>query len=41
VRWCDGAEHDLIPVLVGLGDDVLDEFGVKSTANIGHNADEV
>ena len=41
VSWCDGAEHDLIPVPVGLGHDVLDQLSVKCAANIGHNADEV
>ena len=41
VSWCDGAEHDLISVPVGLGHDVLDQLSVKCAANIGHNADEV
>ncbi len=41
MRRCDGAEHDLIPVPIGLGHDVLDQLSVKCAANIGHNADEV
>ena len=41
MRRCDGAEHDLVAVSVGLGHDVLDQFRVKCAANIGHNADEV
>ncbi len=34
-------EYHLVPVSIGFGDDVLDQFGVKGVANIGHNADEV
>ncbi len=41
VRGCHRAEHHFVAEGVGFGHDVLDQFSVKSAANIGHNADEV